>query len=66
MRRKVHRMVSWFLKHDHGAFNELHKYSSPSLIRTTRDRRNRFDITGIRINRGPEVEMFIHLSLNDG
>ena len=42
------------------------EYSSPSLIPTTRDRRNRFELTGVRINRGPEVEMFNHLSGNDG
>ena len=41
-------------------------YSSSSLIRTPRDRPNRFELTGVRINRGPEVEMSINLSLIDG
>ena len=48
------------------AVSDIYIYSSPSLIRTTRDRRIRFELTGVRINRGPEVEMFIDLPLNDG
>ena len=47
-------------------YDEICIYSSPSLIRTTRDRRNGFELTGVRINRGPEVEMFINLPFNDG